>query len=80
MIPILEQANFTHLEREALYKASGGIQLTKLQAFRKEQSIQSGKVGHIVVDKKTALGIFSGFDLQLASLLLEQENIITKDS
>ena len=74
MIPILEQAqNYTHLEREALFKAAGGIQLSKVAAYKKENKIQAGKVGHIVVDQKTAMGIFSGFDLQLANLLLEQE-------
>ena len=76
---ILEQANnFTHLEREALYKAVGGIQLSKVEAFRKDQKIQAGNIGHIVVDQKSSIGIFSGFDLQLANLLLEQEKGILK--
>ena len=76
---ILEQANnFTHLEREALYKAVGGIQLSKVAAFREHQKIQAGNIGHIVVDQKSAIGIFSGFDLQLANLLLDQEKSIVK--
>ena len=78
MTPILEQANnYTHLEREALFKAAGGIQLSKLAAFKREKRIQAGKVGHIVVDRKTAIGVFSSFDLQIADLLLEKENSMT---
>ena len=77
MKSILEQRDdFTHLEREALYKAVGGIQLTTMQAFKKHKKILPGSVGHIVVDQKTAIGIFSGFDLQLARLLFKEEKKI----
>ena len=79
MTPILEQANnYTHLEREALFKAAGGIQLTRVSSFKKEKKIQAGKVGHIVVDQRTAMGIFSDFDLQVANLILEREKSLIK--
>ncbi len=78
MTSIMEQANFTHLEREALFKAVGGIQLTKVKAFKKDKKILAGKVGHIVVDQKTAMGVFSGFDLQLAHMILENEKSTLK--
>ena len=78
MIPIMEQANFTHLEREALHKGAGGIQLTKVKPYKKERKILAGMVGHIVVDQKTAQGIFSDFDLQIVNLLVQQEKSIYK--
>ncbi len=77
MVSILEQQeNFTQLEREALFKGTGGIQLTKLAAFNQEKKILSGKVGHIVVDQQTGLGIFSGFDLRVARVLLNEKKLL----
>ena len=75
MVPILNQENFTRLEREALFKGVGGITLTKISAFKKSNKLLSGKVGHIVVDEKSALGIFSTFDLEIAKLLKEKETV-----
>jgi len=78
MVPIMEQSNFTQLEREALYKNTGGIQLTRTSSYLKDRKILSGMVGHVVVENKTAMGIFSEFDLKLASLLLENEKSLIK--
>ncbi len=71
MQPILNQEKFTKLEREALYKYTGGISVTRLGIFDKHQKVISGTVGHIIVDQKTSLGIFSEYDLQLAKLIIE---------
>ena len=73
MIPIMEQGNFTQLEREALYRGVGGITLAKIDAFKESEKLLNGKVGHISIDQKTAMGIFSAFDLNLVQLLLEKE-------
>ncbi|MEL6864690.1 MAG: glycosyltransferase family 2 protein [Bacteroidota bacterium] len=72
MTPILSQDQFTKLEREALYKGVGGITLNKVDSFVASNRILSGKVSHIVVDQKTAHGIFSGFDLEVAQLLAQK--------
>lgn len=69
MQPILDQDKFTKLEREALYKGAGGIIVTKVAEFRKHMRMQSGKVGHIIVDQRTAFGVLSEFDLAIYHLL-----------
>lgn len=69
MVPILNQENFTRLEREALFKAVGGITLCTVSAFETHGKIVGGKVGHITIDQESAFGIFSDFDHKLAELL-----------
>lgn len=69
MVPILEQEKFTKLEREALYRGVGGLMLCTKKAFYEEEKLLAGKVGHVVVDELTAHGIFSQFDLEVASAL-----------
>ncbi|NRB52432.1 MAG: glycosyltransferase [Saprospiraceae bacterium] len=69
MVPILNQEKFTRLEREALFKAIGGITLCRVSAFEANGKIVGGKVGHITIDEESAFGIFSDFDLKLAELL-----------
>ena len=78
MTKIMNQSEYTRLEREAIYKSVGGIHLTKIDSYKKEKSTLPGKVGHIVVDQKEAHGIFSSFDLEIAELLMNKENRILK--
>lgn len=72
MVPILNQENFTRLEREALFKAIGGITLCTVSAFKTYGKIVGGKVGHITIDQESAFGIFSDFDHKLAELLKQK--------
>jgi len=65
MVPILDQDKFTKLERESLYKHVGGLSLVKVDHFKKMQKIISGKVGHIVLDEKSCLGIHSKFTFDI---------------
>lgn len=67
--PILDQEKFTKLEREALYKGAGGIVVSRIHNFRKSQQLTSGKISHVVVDQKTAFGIFSELDLKLVNFI-----------
>ncbi|WKN31467.1 glycosyltransferase [Porifericola rhodea] len=71
MQAILNQDKFTKLEREALFKYTGGISVTKSEIFKKEQQFICGKVGHVVIDQQASLGIFSEYDLKLARLLAQ---------
>jgi glycosyltransferase involved in cell wall biosynthesis len=68
--PILDQEKFTKLEREALYKGVGGIVLSTLKNFHRHGKMTDGRISHIVVDQKTAFGIFSKFDFELFQSLL----------
>ncbi len=63
--PILDQEKFTRLEREALYKAAGGLMLSTLSSFRKNLKINSGQISHVVVDEKAAFGVHSEFDFEV---------------
>lgn len=71
MHPILNHGSFTRLEREALYKNVGGVLLSKISTMKKYGKLLDGKVGHIIVNQKTAHSIQTKFDLQLANFMLE---------
>lgn len=69
MHPILNQEKFSKLEREALYRYTGGLSLTDINLFKKTGQLIGGKVGHVIIDQKAAHGIFSEYDLRLAKFL-----------
>lgn len=57
--PIINQNNFTKLEREDIYKYSGGMIVTKLDFFKKDYNFFGGKNGHVIIDEKSSLEINS---------------------
>lgn len=69
MQAILEQDSFTKLEREALYKYTGGILLTKKTSSIRAGKLIHGNVGHVVISEKAALNVSSNFEKQLCSYL-----------
>lgn len=71
MKPILNQAKFSKLEREAIYKNIGGIIAFTKKEFFKSNKLTSGIVGHIVVDQKSAIKIQSKLDIEIADFLLK---------
>ncbi|HET8858501.1 glycosyltransferase [Marivirga sp.] len=73
--PILDQDKFTKLEREALYKGVGGIVLSTIKNFQKHGKMTGGRISHVVVDQKTAFGIFSKFDFELFQSLIQHNQI-----
>ena len=73
MEPILRQDQFTKLEREALYRQTGGMIVSKIETLRKMERLIGGKVGHIVLDQKSAMGLNSAIDLELANYLFDQK-------
>lgn len=70
--PILNRDKFTRLEREALYRFTGGLNLTKIALFEKEKAFLGGRVGHIVLHQKEAFSIRSDFDMQVARIIATQ--------
>jgi glycosyltransferase involved in cell wall biosynthesis len=72
MKPILGMEKFTKLEREMLYRYTGGVILTQTEKFIKNQELITGRVGHIEIDQKSTLRISSDFDLRVVELLLTQ--------
>jgi len=75
MQTILEQDKFTKLERESLYKYSGGILLTNIKSALEQKSIVNGNVGHIVIGEKAAVNIESAFERKIANYLLQKEKV-----
>jgi CMP-N-acetylneuraminic acid synthetase len=69
MVPILGQDRFTKLEREALYRAVGGVMLTRIDGMEASGKILHGLVGHVVIDKRAALEVATPFDLSLANFI-----------
>ncbi len=74
MKPILNQDKFTKLERESLYKYTGGILATRKSVFIKEQKLLTGKVSHIVIDQKSSLGLHTKLDIEIAKCIVKHEN------
>ncbi|PHN07566.1 glycosyltransferase family 2 protein [Flavilitoribacter nigricans] len=77
MVPILQQDQFTRLEREALYKHVGGITLAYVNTLEKNQKILAGKVGHVVVDQAASLGISSVYELEVARFWQSRQERVT---
>lgn len=75
MQTILEQDKFTKLERESLYKYSGGILLTNIKSAIEQKSIVHGNVGHIVIGEKASVNIESAFERRIANYLLQKEKL-----
>lgn len=71
--PILEQEKFTKLEREAIYKGAGGIVISSIENFIENKKLVSGSIGHIVVDEKSAFGVFSEFDFKIYTALINSK-------
>ncbi len=69
---ILDQDKFTKLERESLYQAAGGIAVSTLKNFERNQKLVSGSISHIVVDQKTAFGVFSEFDMSVVRAIYQE--------
>ena len=74
MNPILGMEKFTKMEREMLYFHSGGISVSTRKNFEKNNKMLSGKVGHILLDQKSAFEINTEFDMKIATLIKNDIN------
>ncbi|MEO7800530.1 MAG: glycosyltransferase, partial [Ginsengibacter sp.] len=72
MHPILNQDKFTRLEREAIYRVTGGISVVRSEVFEKSKQIVYGQIGHIMMDEVSSLGIFSDFDFMIAESFVKR--------
>ncbi len=73
MKPILNQEKFSKLEREAIYKHAGGVTAVTIDHLRNGEKLISGKVGHIVIDQRSSLGLKTNLDRKIAELLIQSE-------
>jgi glycosyltransferase involved in cell wall biosynthesis len=72
--PILDQDKFTKLEREAIYKGTGGVVVSMIQSMLETNKPLHGKIGHIVVNDTAAVDVLSYFT---AAKLLESDIVNT---
>jgi len=57
-------------ERDTIYRRSGGINLISSDFLKRERKAIGGKMGHVVLDQKSALTIRSTFDLEIAKSIV----------
>lgn len=74
MKPILDQDKVVKLEREALYKQAGGITVVKTSRFLESKALVAGKIGHIMMDQRSCMGLFSDFDLQMMNVIWKDQH------
>lgn len=67
--PILNQDRFTRLEREALFRMSGGLLAFRTSIIEGGFAAANLRRSHVVIDQRSAHGLFTEFDLRVASLL-----------
>jgi CMP-N-acetylneuraminic acid synthetase len=61
--------NGLRLERDDLYKKSGGITLVTEQYFLNEKKIVGGRIGHIQLDQTAAFSVQSELDWTIANVI-----------
>ena len=62
--PILDQNKFSKLEREDLYRYSGGMILTKINYYKNNFNFFGGKNGHVIIDEKSSFELKSKEDIK----------------
>jgi CMP-N-acetylneuraminic acid synthetase len=62
------------LEREYLFRQSGGVTLIRWDHFNSGLDLLDGNVGHIVLSRRAALRVRDNFEMQLAQVALESTN------
>tara|TARA_Y100000589_G_scaffold311272_1_gene330488 strand:- start:5945 stop:7297 length:1353 start_codon:yes stop_codon:yes gene_type:complete len=62
--PFVDVENFSKLEREDLYKYSGGMIATKISHFLKESNFFGGKNGHVIIDEASSKELNSINDIK----------------
>ena len=73
MKAINDQDQFTKIEREAIYKFTAGLMLTRVALFNDQKTFIGQRAGHIEVNQQAAMGLYTDFDVKIAKLIAEQE-------
>lgn len=60
------------LERNIIYEETGGIHTFSLEAYRKSNSILTGRVGHVIIDEESSMRVLTERDFELAEYLYEK--------
>lgn len=62
------------LERDIIYRRAGGLNLIDVDFLKKNNATVGGKMGHVVLDQKSAMTIRTAFDLELAQAVCTDES------
>ena len=68
---ILDQDKYTSHEREALYQSVGGIMVSTLAAFEKNNSLIGGRVSHLLVNDENSFGVINNFKFEIFNLIIK---------
>jgi len=67
---VMNRDKFTKIEREAIFEHAGGIYAITKDEFNTSNKMVSGLVGHMMIDKESAFGVFSQYELDLAKYIV----------
>jgi CMP-N-acetylneuraminic acid synthetase len=68
---ILDQDKYTSHEREALYQSVGGIMVSTLDAFQKNNSLIGERVSHLLVNDENSFGVLNNFQFEIFNLIIK---------
>lgn len=71
--PILDQEKFTKLEREDLYRYSGGMILTQKEFFYNNNQFIGHKNGHVIIDAESAIMLKDKLSFEYVHFIKEQK-------
>jgi CMP-N-acetylneuraminic acid synthetase len=77
LLAINDDMSKRKLERESLFKANGGILISKSSAILKNKKLISGLVTHSLIDEYSNFQIKNDFDYQIAKFI--SKNLIRRD-
>jgi len=69
---LLPQDRFTHLERDALFRYAGGLSGFDVSVLRRAPEDEALRLGHVVIDQRSAYAVQSAFDLKVAEFLAQE--------
>jgi CMP-N-acetylneuraminic acid synthetase len=72
MKAINDQDKFTRIEREAIYKFTAGLMLTKIDLFNTKNTFIGQRAGHIEVNQQAAMVLYTDFDVKMAKLIAKE--------
>jgi glycosyltransferase involved in cell wall biosynthesis len=67
------------LERQELYRRTGGIHLILTNTLFEKKNILGGKIGHIILDQSASFSIRSELDWDIAEIIASKEIIMQED-
>ncbi|MCJ8276252.1 MAG: hypothetical protein MJK18_05370, partial [Bdellovibrionales bacterium] len=68
----INKDSFLRLERDEIFRRSGGIHLVRCSFIRSDQNIWNLKTGHIIVDEWAQFRVSNQFNFKIANYLADE--------